>query len=406
LTVASGGILVSLDPGAARKVLELYATSTGAKVSSSYVGASSYGNLELLTSGLARLTISDTGISTFSSSVTATNSVIVTSSDTLGTNLNLINTSAGGYNWNIFSGGSSGTLAPVGSLIFRDSTNGASRMVINSAGNVGINTATPSQQFSVKKVDNGTDAIASFSANNLSQQVEIWYAGVRAGGTSTNVDLYLSSKNAGSVVCETNGTERMRITSGGFLKASNTGSYINSTGAFHELNSDQGSDFSLYVKNSSASAEGIVTQLNSSSSTITFFGGYSTSDSAYKFLARTNGDVKNATGVYGTISSDIRLKENILDATSKLEDIMKLRVVNFNLLGKEEKHIGFIAQEMQEVFPSLVDQNDTRQYDEDGNLISGLEDALGVKVGMEFAILVKVIQELKTEIDSLKNQIK
>jgi hypothetical protein len=61
LTVASGGILVSLDPGAARKVLELYATSTGAKLSSSYVGASSYGNLELLTSGLARLTIADTG---------------------------------------------------------------------------------------------------------------------------------------------------------------------------------------------------------------------------------------------------------------------------------------------------------------------------------------------------------
>jgi hypothetical protein len=61
LTVASGGILVSLDPGANRKVLELYATSTGAKVSSSYVGSSSYGSLELLTSGLARLTIADTG---------------------------------------------------------------------------------------------------------------------------------------------------------------------------------------------------------------------------------------------------------------------------------------------------------------------------------------------------------
>ena len=123
-------------------------------------------------------------------------------------------------------------------------------------------------------------------------------------------------------------------------------------------------------------------------------------------MARTNGDVKNATGVYGTISSDIRLKENITDATSKLEDIMKLRVVNFNLLGNETKQIGFIAQEMQKVFPSLVDQNDTRQYDEDGNLISGLEDALGIKVGMEFAILTKAIQELKTEIDSLKNQIK
>jgi len=61
LTVAGGGVLISLDSGAARKVLELYATSTGAKVSSTYVGASSYGSLELLTSNVPRLTIADTG---------------------------------------------------------------------------------------------------------------------------------------------------------------------------------------------------------------------------------------------------------------------------------------------------------------------------------------------------------
>jgi hypothetical protein len=229
------------------------------------------------------------------------------------------------------------------------------------------------------------------------------------GAAEAYIGAVQQSNTLADIVFQTfNGSaygERMCITSGGFLKASNTGTYVSSTGTYHEFNSNQGSDFSLYVKNSSASAEGIVTQLNSSSSTITFFGGYSTSDSAYKFLARTNGDVKNATGVYGTISSDIRLKENILDATSKLEDIMKLRVVNFNLLGKEEKHIGFIAQEMQEVFPSLVDQNDTRQYDEDGNLISGLEDALGIKVGMEFAILVKAIQEQQSQIQELKAEI-
>ena len=61
---------------------------------------------------------------------------------------------------------------------------------------------------------------------------------------------------------------------------------------------------------------------------------------------------------------------------------------------------------MQEVFPSLVDQNDTRQYDEDGNLINGLEDALGIKVGMEFAILVKAIQEQQSQIEELKTLLK
>jgi hypothetical protein len=109
------------------------------------------------------------------------------------------------------------------------------------------------------------------------------------------------------------------------------------------------------------------------------------------------GETYNVTGVYGQIS-DRRLKENIVPATPKLDDIMKLNVVNFNLIGNENKYIGFIAQEMQEVFPSFVTQSDTRKYDEDGNVVSGLEDALGVKIGMEFAILVKAIQEQQSQI--------
>jgi hypothetical protein len=112
----------------------------------------------------------------------------------------------------------------------------------------------------------------------------------------------------------------------------------------------------------------------------------------------SSGDTYNLNGTYGTISSDRRLKENIAPATPKLDDIMKLNVVNFNLIGNENKHIGFIAQEIQEIFPSFVHQSDTRKYDEDGNVVSGLEDALGVKIGMEFAILVKAIQEQQSQI--------
>lgn len=66
----------------------------------------------------------------------------LSSANTLGTAINIINTSSGGYNWNIFSGGSDATLGPVGSLIFRDSTNGQSRMLITSGGNVLIGTTT------------------------------------------------------------------------------------------------------------------------------------------------------------------------------------------------------------------------------------------------------------------------
>ena len=47
------------------------------------------------------------------------------------------------------------------------------------------------------KSDNLTTAIGSFAANNLSQQTEIWYGGIRMGGTSANVDLNLAPKGTG-----------------------------------------------------------------------------------------------------------------------------------------------------------------------------------------------------------------
>jgi hypothetical protein len=66
----------------------------------------------------------------------------------------------------------------------------------------------------------------------------------------------------------------------------------------------------------------------------------------------------------GILTSDERLKTNIVDASDKLADIMKLRVRNYewtseyhpNKVG--EKKLGFIAQELETVFPSLIVEND------------------------------------------------
>jgi len=132
----------------------------------------------------------------------------------------------------------------------------------------------------------------------------------------------------------------------------------------------------------------------------------STAQTAYTlFNLNSSGAAYNATGTWGTISSDQRLKENIVDATSKLDDVMSLKVRNFNYIGKEEKYIGFIAQELEQVFPSLVTTNDMREFDRDGNVVGGLEDTKGVKVGMDFAILVKAIQEQQSQIEILKAEI-
>jgi hypothetical protein len=119
-----------------------------------------------------------------------------------------------------------------------------------------------------------------------------------------------------------------------------------------------------------------------------------------RFIMRSDGDLDNANGTYGSTVSDIRMKENIVDATGKLEDLKKLNVVNFNYKKdkQEKKLLGFIAQDFEEVFPSLVRTTDMTET-------GGLEDNKGLKVGMEFAILVKAIQELSAEVETLKQQI-
>lgn len=123
--------------------------------------------------------------------------------------------------------------------------------------------------------------------------------------------------------------------------------------------------------------------------------------SSAKFTIAEDGDMLNTNGNYGTLS-DIRLKENIIDATPKLDEIDKLRVVNFNLKGDSLKQIGFIGQELKEVFPALVPTKDTREYNNDGNVVSGYEDSMSIKSSILIPIMVKAIQELKAELKVLK----
>ncbi|MBF0348601.1 MAG: tail fiber domain-containing protein [Magnetococcales bacterium] len=76
----------------------------------------------------------------------------------------------------------------------------------------------------------------------------------------------------------------------------------------------------------------------------------------YSDVGDTNTNVFSimANGSYGTIS-DPKLKSTTENATSKLDDLMRLRIVNFRFKGDQfHKNIGVLASEFREVFPSLV----------------------------------------------------
>ena len=101
------------------------------------------------------------------------------------------------------------------------------------------------------------------------------------------------------------------------------------------------------------------------------------------------GNLLTSTGTIGTLS-DARLKDRVIDYTNALDRINALRPVNYHYIegGRaafqpEGTQVGFIAQELQKVFPDWVLQGD------DGYLQLSMR-------GFE-AVAVRAIQELSAE---------
>ena len=100
-----------------------------------------------------------------------------------------------------------------------------------------------------------------------------------------------------------------------------------------------------------------------------------------------------------TTASDKNLKENVEALPYGLDDVMKMRAVEFDWKkdkanGKERGHdIGVIAQEMEEVIPEVV-----KEYEG----LQGKDNFKAVDYSKLVPVLIKSIQELKAEIEELK----
>ena len=105
----------------------------------------------------------------------------------------------------------------------------------------------------------------------------------------------------------------------------------------------------------------------------------------------------SGTGIY-TPLSDENKKKDFEESIIGLNEILGLKPTLYRMKDDEsegEKELGFIAQEVKKFIPHAYVE-------------SGEEDAkfIGLNYNAIVAALVKSVQELKTEIDSLKNQIK
>ena len=110
-------------------------------------------------------------------------------------------------------------------------------------------------------------------------------------------------------------------------------------------------------------------------------------DLPLSFALEVSGSIRASQAVLA--NSDARLKDNIDTIDGGLERVQELRGVSFNWTNQEEKQLGFIAQEIKEVLPEVVEQDNKGFYT--------------VNYSAVVPVLVEAIKELKAEIDELKN---
>jgi hypothetical protein len=276
-------------------------------------------------------------------------------------------------------------------------------MTLDASGNLGVGTTSPSLFGAGYKTIQvtGTSGAGVFQA------------------TSTNVDVRFQADQIGvyalinvasnhPLVFNTNATERARITSGGYFKASNNGTYTSSTGAYAEFY-QSANDIGLIVRNQNASNTGNVIEAaadrNTTNNSYYFFRA-SVIGVAYRFQVADSGDVTNTNGTYGTIS-DAKMKTDIVDAGSQWADIKGLRFRKFKMKDDPSglTQLGVVAQEVEQVSPGLVDEHTDR--DAEGNDLgtttkSVKTSVLLMKAAVALQEAMARIEKLEAEMAALK----
>jgi hypothetical protein len=300
-------------------------------------------------------------------------------------------------------------------------------MRIDSSGNVGINTSSPSTRLQV--LSSGTDntsgdsiasAAATFTGPNYAiptaanpvnlQVMSNSTLGADVGATLGLGGRYSTTQFAQFAIIKgakenatsgqygtylafgtrANGydiAERMRIDSSGNLLVGNT---TQISGERFSVGSGSNVLAAWIQQNTNTSGyNGIVIGLGSN--------GNNTSSSFIRGNTNTVGNWYLYGNGTTSFTSDQRLKKNIESTRNGyLEDLAQLRVVKYNWLKDDDgtpKELGLIAQEVEQVFPGLV-QDDTSKVSEDDETVYKT-----LKQSVLPFMLLKAIQELKAIVD-------
>lgn len=278
-------------------------------------------------------------------------------------------TATGGENWVINSTNTTGSTDVLGIY-----ANGATGLYIQDTGNVGIGTSSPGARLNVVDAggNNGTVKVggsdASFGLVVAYDQGASTTATITANPTYSNTGAAMilrvdgdNSATANQIHLRGDGRVSIGSTTENAVKLQILGE-----GATN-------STFSIYCRDSSNTAR----------------------------FAAGNGGTVYATATTISSISDQRLKENVQDLDVGLAEIMALKPRKFDWKEGQGKDIkgdrGFVAQEVERVFPELIDEWIDAAPEGEEPYKSVRQDLIPV--------LVKAIQEQQAMIDELKAKV-
>jgi hypothetical protein len=274
-------------------------------------------------------------------------------------------------------------------------------MTLLSSGNVGIGTSSPNisgQSSNVRVLTvsgvggswGGVEVNADISSGgqlsgfygfsspqvstNMLAYIGCW---LENSGSGAGADMRFHTKPSGS-----GATEKMRILANGNVLIGNTtdsGDRLRVTGSIASNGSSAGMFFQVRVAGN-------------------FLGFYSDNTSTM-LLYNTNvgniATINQSNGNY-TALSDVNKKKDFEQSNIGLNEVLQLKPTLYRMKTDEDyssKHLGFIAQEVKEYIPQA--------YTESGE---GDKKFIGLTEMPIIAALVKAIQELSAEIETLKNK--
>jgi hypothetical protein len=253
-------------------------------------------------------------------------------------------------------------------------------MTLDASGNLGIGTSSPSSTsgFTTLTLNNATSGGIIDFQNNTSLVGRIY-------NNATN--FYIYNQTANSLIFGTSGTERARIDSSGNLLVGTT-----SGSGKVRIEGGAGGTPAIYAYNKNAT---------SGDYAAVFALGANNNNTSSFFLNCTEPGVANRFAIYGNGTyatlSDQRIKKNIESTRDGyLDDVLRLRVVKYNWLSQQDgeaKELGVIAQELEQVFPGLIQESQA-----EGSDVAYKQ----IKTSVLPFILLKAIQELKAEFDAYK----